>query len=151
MSISIRKRIKQIFLKTCHGVLTAVKRQNIFRFCFCGKSVALYLYLVFLPLQSFCSLAYKGCGILGPLRFDQVTKVSKLRNSLPDFRTEYLSFFVSLADYLSVLIKLGFQFFLMWEFFCYLKNKKQTRFSYVFICVSGFFISFYFVLRQCCG
>jgi hypothetical protein len=49
--------ILQLYFVKCNGVPSL-----------CGNSVA-YLYSVFLPPRSFCSLAHKRCGDLGPLRF----------------------------------------------------------------------------------
>jgi hypothetical protein len=62
-------------------------------------------------------------GSVSPDWMVPVLEVSKLRNSLPNIKTEYLSFSVCPAEFLSVLINLGF---LMWEFFFYFKNQAYV-------------------------
>jgi hypothetical protein len=76
-------------------------------------------------------------------------EVSKLRNGLADIRTDYLSFSVSPADFLSVPIKLlDFNSFDVKIFF-YLKNKKNHTPVCLRMCVCVSFVLSFEPLHSC--
>jgi hypothetical protein len=53
-------------------------------FHFCANSVV-YLYSVFLPPMSIFPFAYKGCGVLGPVRFDVISGYIQYKSYLQQF------------------------------------------------------------------